>query len=314
MVQSDSKNHAPGIQNDGPFLAMNPFSSRCCQHNHSQGWPYYSENLVYATPDNGAAVVLYGACTASMKVADQKNITLKEETRYPFDDEVLFTLTMKGKATFPLYLRIPSWTTGAVVTVNDEPLSTAAVSGKYYCISREWHTGDKVSLKLPMSLKLRQWQANQNSVSVNYGPLTLSLKISERYVKRDSKQTAIGDSKWQKNADASQWPTTEIYAASPWNYALCLKEGRLLENVEVIKKPWPADNYPFTLQSVPLEFKAKGRLVPSWKMDQYESVRRLAYRAGRALLPGRRHHAGADGGSPSAHFGLPHGRGVILFL
>jgi hypothetical protein len=249
---------------------MNPFSSRCCQHNHSQGWPYYSENLVYATPDNGAAVVLYGACTANMKVADRKNVTVKEETRYPFDENVQFTLTMKGKATFSLYLRIPSWTTGAVVTVNDEPLATATVSGKYYCISREWHTGDKVSLKLPMSLKLRQWQANQNSVSVNYGPLTLSLKISERYVKRDSKQTAIGDSKWQKNADASQWPTTEIYAASPWNYALCLKNGRQLENIEVIRKPWPVDNYPFTLQSVPLEFKAKGRLVPSWKMDQYD--------------------------------------------
>ena len=270
MVQSDSKNHAPGIQNDGPFLSMNPFSSRCCQHNHSQGWPYYSENLVYATPDNGAAVVLYGDCTANMKVADRKNVTIKEETRYPFDENVQLTLTMKGKVTFPLYLRIPSWTTGAVVTVNDEPLATAAVSGKYYCISREWHTGDKVSLKLPMSLKLRQWQANQNSVSVNYGPLTLSLKISERYVKRDSKQTAIGDSKWQKNADASQWPTTEIYAASPWNYALCLKNGRQLENIEVIRKPWPVDNYPFTLQSVPLEFKAKGRLVPSWKMDQYD--------------------------------------------
>ena len=50
MVLSDSKNHAPGIQNSGPFLSMNPFSSRCCQHNHSQGWPYYAEHLVMATP------------------------------------------------------------------------------------------------------------------------------------------------------------------------------------------------------------------------------------------------------------------------
>ena len=36
---SDSKNHHPGIDNRGPFLSMNPFSSRCCQHNHAQGWP-----------------------------------------------------------------------------------------------------------------------------------------------------------------------------------------------------------------------------------------------------------------------------------
>ncbi len=33
-VVSDSKNHHPGIDNRGPFLSMNPFSSRCCQHNH----------------------------------------------------------------------------------------------------------------------------------------------------------------------------------------------------------------------------------------------------------------------------------------
>ena len=37
MVVSDSRNHAPGIQNEGPFLMMNPFSSRCCQHNHAHG-------------------------------------------------------------------------------------------------------------------------------------------------------------------------------------------------------------------------------------------------------------------------------------
>ena len=63
QVVSDSQNHRPGIDNGGPFLAMNPFSSRCCQHNHAQGWPYYIENLMYATPDNGLAAVIYGPCT-----------------------------------------------------------------------------------------------------------------------------------------------------------------------------------------------------------------------------------------------------------
>src|SRR5690606_31037306 len=32
MVVSDDQNHSPGIENNGPFLMMNPFSSRCCQH------------------------------------------------------------------------------------------------------------------------------------------------------------------------------------------------------------------------------------------------------------------------------------------
>lgn len=269
MVQSDSENHSPGIDNNGPFLSMNPFSSRCCQHNHSQGWPYYSENLVYATPDNGAAFVMYAACTADMKVADNKSITIKEETNYPFDENISITI-VKGKANFPLYLRIPSWTKDAEVLVNGQKIDVAPVSGKYVCITRDWKKDDKISLRLPMSLKMRRWQVNKNSVSVDYGPLTLSLKINERYVKRDSKETAIGDSKWQKNADASQWPTTEIYADSPWNYSLYVDPSNALGDIEVVKKPWPADNFPFTLNSVPLEFKAKGRLVPSWTMDEHK--------------------------------------------
>lgn len=266
MVQSDSENHSPGIANSGPFLSMNPFSSRCCQHNHSQGWPYYSENLVYATPDNGMAFVMYAACTADVKVADNKKVTVTETTNYPFDENITITID-KGKAEFPLYLRIPTWTKNAEVYVNGEKQTVAPVSGKYYCISREWKKGDSVSLRVPMALSMRRWQVNKNSVSVDYGPLTLSLKIKERYVKRDSKETAIHDSQWQKNADASQWPTTEIYADSPWNYALYLNPANALGDIEVVKKPWPADNFPFTLESVPLEFKAKGRQVPSWTLD-----------------------------------------------
>lgn len=266
MVQSDSENHSPGIANSGPFLSMNPFSSRCCQHNHSQGWPYYSENLVYATPDNGMAFVMYAACTADVKVADNKKVTVTETTNYPFDENITITID-KGKAEFPLYLRIPTWTKNAEVYVNGEKQTVTPVSGKYYCISREWKKGDSVSLRVPMALSMRRWQVNKNSVSVDYGPLTLSLKIKERYVKRDSKETAIHDSQWQKNADASQWPTTEIYADSPWNYALYLNPTNALGDIEVVKKPWPADNFPFTLESVPLEFKAKGRQVPSWTLD-----------------------------------------------
>ncbi len=32
--------------------------------------------------------------------------------------------------------------------------------------------------------------------------------------------------------------------------------------------PWPEDDYPFTQESVPLEFKAKGVRIPSWTIDE----------------------------------------------
>ena len=76
--------------------------------------------------------------------------------------------------------------------------------GSYIRMENKWKHGDVIELILPMKLAIREWAKNKNSVSVNYGPLTFSLKIDESYKQMDSKKSAIGDSKWQANADQSQ--------------------------------------------------------------------------------------------------------------
>ena len=270
QVVSDSKDHKPGIDNGGPFLAMNPFSSRCCQHNHAQGWPYYIENLVYATPDNGLAAIIYGPCCAQAKVGvNGTEVILREETNYPFEEMIRFTVQVSGKVDFPLYLRVPAWCKGGTLIVNGETVAAGMESGKYVRLDRTWSNGDVVILQLPMSLSVQRWQTNQNSASVNYGPLTFSLLIEEEYRKVSSAENAIWDSKWQKGADVNAWPTYEIYPQSAWNYALKLDDKVLEQCLKVEKREWPSDNYPFTADNVPLVIKAQGRRVPSWGIDQY---------------------------------------------
>src|SRR5690554_4967287 len=143
---SDSRNHHPGIDNSGPFLAMNPFSSRCCQHNHGLGWPYYIENMVLATPDNGIAIALYGACEAMVKVADGQPVKIIEDTNYPFEESIRFTVSMNQEVVFPLYLRIPSWSESPSVLVNGEKINAQLERGKYLRLEREWNDGDHVEL------------------------------------------------------------------------------------------------------------------------------------------------------------------------
>ena len=108
---SDSKNHHPGIDNRGPFLSMNPFSSRCCQHNHAQGWPYFSEHLILATPDNGIAAAIYAACKAKIKVlpatgSEMNNgaVISRHETKekYPFYSNFPLFSILDPKVTFTL--------------------------------------------------------------------------------------------------------------------------------------------------------------------------------------------------------------------
>ena len=269
MVVCDNRNHSPGIMNSGPFFMMNPFSSRCCQHNHGQGWPYYVENLWMATPDNGAFAALYAACEAKITVGNGTEVTLQEITQYPFEEGVQISLSMKKPVKFPLYLRIPEWCSQASLDVNGKAAGVSPAAGKIVLLERKWKNGDCISLKLPMKISVQQWTKNHNSVSINYGPLTFSLKIKENYVKKASDQTAIGDSKWQTGVDRTKWPSWTILPESAWNYALVLDEKDPELSFRLEKKVWPKSDYPFTTDDVPLVLKAKARQVPQWKLDQY---------------------------------------------
>ena len=270
MAISDEKLHGPSIDNNlRGMLSMSPFSSRCCQHNHGMGWPYYAEHLVMATTDNGLAAMLYAASETTAKVADGIEVMLEETTEYPFEDKVTFTLHTQQQVAFPLYLRIPAWAKGASVIINGAENKASAAEGKYIRIDRTWSDGDKVVLNLPMEFSTRVWQQNKASVSVNYGPLTLSLKIDENIEQHDSrdKDFVQDDSHWQDGVDASLWPCYVLKPGSEWNYALKVDKNFMPVDIKVTKKAYPADDMPFTAESVPFEFSAYGVQIPSWGYD-----------------------------------------------
>jgi beta-galactosidase GanA len=281
MVVSDDRNHSPGISNSGPFLLMNPFSSRCCQHNHSQGWPYYAEHLWMATPDNGVAALLYADCSVKALVGEGVEVRIEEKTHYPFDSTVRIRVGVAGTVAgaagtvaFPLYLRIPGWCVGARVLVNGRDMGAALAAGGYAKVEKTWVDGDVVEMVLPMEVRVKRWEGNKNSVSVSYGPVTFSLKIKEEYEKVDSKASAIGDSKWQATADQAKWPAFKIMPGSDWNFGLELGGAESAgavgaDGFEVVRKQWPADDFPFTQEGAPIEIMVKGRQIPGWVIDQY---------------------------------------------
>lgn len=270
MVVSDAKNHAPGIANAGPFLLMNPFSSRCCQHNHTSAWINFAEHAWMATPDAGLAAVLFAPGEVTARVgAHDGSTTIVTDTRYPFEDTITMTIKAADGAAFPIYLRIPTWAEGAILSVNGRAQDGTLKAGGYAKLDNQWKAGDVIVLKLPMKLRVRTWTENKDSVSVDYGPLTFSLKIEEQYNVVDSTQNAMGDSGWQPNADPSKWPSHEILPGSAWNCGLVLDRTNPEKSFEVVRKPWPKDDYPFTNASTPIELKAKGKAIPSWTIDEH---------------------------------------------
>lgn len=260
MPQSDKKSKSPGIRNKGPMFQMNPTRHRCCQHNGGQGWPYFAENLWSATSDNGLAAILYSANKVTAKVGNGTEIIITEDTHYPFEETIIFNISTSQQVHFPLYLRIPGWCNNPQISINEKKIRIKASPRYYIKIDRTFNDGDKIALTLPMELSVREWEHNKNSVSVNYGSLTFSLKIEEQK---------------EKDGGTEEWPAWDIYPASPWNYGLVFNKDNPVQNLKIVKKEWPSSNMPFTLEYTPIEIQTKGRKIPQWKLDKNGLVEEL---------------------------------------
>jgi hypothetical protein len=259
MIICDSQSKSPELQNGGPMLLFDPYKHRCCQHNSGHGWPYYAEHLWLATPGNGLAAALYAPCKVTAKVGDGTQVTVIEDTRYPFDEGIEFTVKTSKPVKFPLYLRIPGWCKNPEIAINDKTFK-AAGPGLYIEINHQWSDGDKVKLNLPMEISLRKWTKNKNSVSVDRGPLTYSLKIGEKYVRAGG---------------TDKWPAWEIHPTTAWNYGLILNEDDPASSFQVVQKQWPVDGQPFEANAAPIELVAKAKKIPAWQKDQLGLVGKL---------------------------------------
>jgi len=253
MVQLDRNNKSPGLQNGGTMLSYSPGGVyRCCQHNHGMGWPYYAEELWLATADNGLCASLYAASQVRAKVGDGSEIRIAEETDYPFSDTIRLRLSAASPVEFPLYLRIPRWSGNPAVSVNGKPLAVRAGPLSYVVLRRRWADGDAVTLQLPMAVSVHTWSKNKDAVSVDYGPLTFSLAIGE---------------KWVRCGGSDAWPEQEVFPTTPWNYGLVLDAKHPAASFVVVRRDGPLAKQPFTPETVPIEIKAKARRIPNWTLD-----------------------------------------------
>ncbi|SDF89381.1 DUF1680 family protein [Dyadobacter soli] len=223
----------------------------CCTSNMHQGWPKFVQNLWYATADKGIAALAYSASEATIKLAGGINVAVKEETSYPFEETIKFTLNPSAKAVFPFHLRIPAWCKKGVIKVNGktwlEPDGNQVVK-----LTREWEKGDVVELTLPMHIFKNTWV--ENSISVERGPLTYALKVGEtsKLVKNDKDPIDYGTS------------YTEVRPTTPWNYGLILTPDAKLEEQYKWEVSKPVSNYPWNPENAPLQIKTKARRIPSW--------------------------------------------------
>jgi len=243
--QLDRQNKAPAIDNSGDMYSYNPYGYRCCQHNAAMGWPYYAERQWMAAGGNGLAAVFYSANTVRARVGTGEEVTIREETDYPFAETVRMTLQSKKPVRFPLVLRVPSWARQPRALVNGRSLDIPA-GAAWLTVEREWTSGDTIELTFPAEIEVRRWPHQKNAASVHYGPLAFSLRIAERY---------------QQYGGEGQWRQLEVFPATPWNFALDL--GAPLE----LRRAGSMPEQPFFWSAAPLYIRARGRRIPEWRLE-----------------------------------------------
>ncbi|MFC5410351.1 beta-L-arabinofuranosidase domain-containing protein [Larkinella bovis] len=223
----------------------------CCTSNMHQGWPKFTQNLWYSTADQGVAALLYAPSEVRLVVGNGTEVSFREETSYPFEETVKFTLTTGKIVAFPFHLRVPAWCKKATVKINGKVWQEVD-GNQIVTISREWKTGDVVDLELPMHLYKNTWF--ENSMSVERGPIVYALKMGE-----ESKVV-------QNEKDPIEYGATyvELRPTTPWNYGLIQVPDARLEEKYTVEKKGPVSTFPWNPEKAPIQIKTKARRIPSW--------------------------------------------------
>ncbi|HVZ25800.1 MAG TPA: beta-L-arabinofuranosidase domain-containing protein [Sediminibacterium sp.] len=226
----------------------------CCTSNMHQGWPKFTQSLWFATADKGLAALVYSASEVKARVADAKEVTVAEETQYPFGESIRFRLSMQEAGlSFPLHLRIPAWCTQASIQVNGETVQTPG-GGQIVVLQRNWKKGDVVELQLPMHIFKNKWY--EQSISVERGPIVYALKIGE----------AVKQVTNTKDPEVYGKTYTEVLPTTPWNYGLAsVPDAKFAESFTVQQKK-SITLFPWTPGQSSIQLLTKGRQVANWKL------------------------------------------------
>ena len=147
-----------------------PHGWPCCSGTMPQVAADYRINT-YLRDTRGVYVNLYIPSTLRWTQGGAQ-IAVTQKSEYPYDSQVQFEVKASKPAEFAVNLRIPAWAEGASVSVNGK--REAAQAGTFAQVQRQWKSGDRIELELPMKARLEAVDPQHgDTVGLLVGPVVL---------------------------------------------------------------------------------------------------------------------------------------------
>ena len=218
----------------------------CCNGNMNRMIPLFCSRQWMKKGDNGIVAAMYAPSSFTTKLKGSKNeITIQEETNYPFEETIRFRMKMKRSTPFSFWLRIPQWCKGASITVNGQAADIVCKAGTFVEVQRKFSDGDIIELKLPM--KAKSVSMPYDGVAFERGPLVFSLNVKA--------QEEITET---RELDGIKFQSRILTPLSEWNYAPVDTE-----NIEVVN----SNDYSniWNPETTPVRLKVKAVTVTNWQ-------------------------------------------------
>ena len=257
VLATTASDHNP-FQRGKNWMAFIPdHEVQCCPGNVHRFMPNYAARSWMAVPNGGLAAVFCAPGRVTAAVGRERvPVTVEVDTQYPFSGRVDLNVRCAHPVRFPLLLRIPGWCRKAQVLLDGRRVEAAPKAGTFFRLERTFSDSDRITILLPMELKLNR--RPENGVSVEFGPLLYSLLIAEKW--RPARRS---------RGKKTRFPGWELKTESPWNYALALKGRKLSEAVKITLRavsgfPWAGE--------APVKLSVPARRIRGWKTRKCSSL------------------------------------------
>jgi DUF1680 family protein len=144
----------------------------CCSGTYIQAVADYP-NLIYFRDPSGLYINLFVPSEVTWRQSGQP-VKLTQETKYPESEEIHWRIDTEIPVSASIRFRVPDWADTATVEVNGAAVSVDIRPSTWAAVSRTWHNGDRIVIRVPMRLRAEAVdKEHPDRVAILYGPVVL---------------------------------------------------------------------------------------------------------------------------------------------